>query len=147
MLGSGKIKRQSVKTGFTDSPSIAVVPPFPASATPLNDKSRPNSAPLQNLVNGSTPNSPSPSIGSGGVGLATSVDQSSLVEQRLRIVKRNRSRSIDDIIAAQLPEATEPPCKSFPCFDRTPIKKSEQQLVDATLHETVDAVLFADMMM
>lgn len=65
----------------------------------------------------------------------------SLVEQRLRIVKRHRATKDDTTVSAQVP-----PCRDFPAFDaeKKALSRAEQQALMSLVVEVADSVVFPD---
>ena len=139
--GSGPSR---VATGFTDT------------------SSRPNSAPLQvggapqiggsALLQPTTATHPSNNNNNSTEGL-------SLVEQRLRIVKRNRSRSTDEgdnsmpitssplsapSPSVALPPSVAPLVANFPAQDLTAIPKHDKTQLESMVSDVVFALFFAD---
>lgn len=131
--------------------------------------SRPNSAPLQvgfgiPQVGGSpllqpSNNSTHPSSNNNNNNSANT-DGLSLVEQRLRIVKRNRSRSTDEgesgSVGASpvpsslsspsfaLPPSVAPLVSNFPAQDLTAIPKHDKAQLEAMVSDVVLALFFSD---
>ena len=89
-----------------------------ATATTAEIKNRPSSAPA-----------------------ASTQETLSLVEQRLRIVKRNRTRNVEE---TAIISGTAPPVCGYPVFDLTRPSKSEQQAVEVVVREVLDCILFPD---
>ncbi|CAJ1013149.1 hypothetical protein Q4I28_008462 [Leishmania naiffi] len=128
-------------------------------APPSNE--RPSSAPVAGMVP-LQPNTSAPILPiSGPVGGLHSV------EDRLRIVKRNRTR-YDDLartpLSPRLQEAlsitsgssspegkastsvtagTAPPCAAYPTFNMSRLPKHEQHVMDAMVHELTEVLFFA----
>jgi hypothetical protein len=63
------------------------------------------------------------------------------VEQRLRIVKRNRTKGGDEALQIT---GIAPPLAHFPVFDVTRPSKADQQAVEAVVREVLDCLLFSD---
>lgn len=109
----------------------------------LGLKSRPNSAPLQQQPVGmaTVPGA------SGTVASAGASDSMSLVEQRLRIVKRNRSKGAEEgssspaTTLSGLPTAT-PKLAAYPVQDTSSLTKQDKSLVEAITRDVLDALFF-----
>lgn len=140
----------------------------------LQSKSRPNSAPLQTggILSGTVPLPGSSQSGASAQGSpfgasvasannASSSDSLSLVEQRLRIVKRNRSKSIDGSDGAVTaggggPSPSSPTIATsgnsamtqgagcmYPVAERRDsLGKQDQQLIDTISREVLDSLFF-----
>jgi hypothetical protein len=108
----------------------------------LGLKSRPNSAPLQSPPGMSTV----PVVGSS----AASSDSMSLVEQRLRIVKRNRSKGAEEGGAggaggaggSGLPTIASK-AAMYPAQDSTALTKQDKSVVEAITRDVLDALFFS----
>ncbi len=111
-MNSKVVKRSTPRTGdFTPSPTPNV--------TMAEVKHRPSSAPAATTQD--------------NVNIA-------LVEQRLRIVKRNRSKGDDGTGIS----GTVPPVGHFPVFDVNRPSKPDQQALEVVVREVLNCLLFSD---
>ena len=140
---SNRVKRSSggsgTRTGFSDT-GLSV-------DSGMGLKSRPNSAPLQTAGLATVPASSGSSSASPSTSAGGGTDSMSLVEQRLRIVKRNRTKGAEGEGAPGGMSgfaSVAPRLAAYPVQDTNVLSKQDQCVVEAVTRDVLDTLFFPE---